>query len=99
MNAQRITTPPPTVQAGLRGGEGVGERVEALMAELQNALAACNCGPLRAIIDSDGRGMVHALHGTPVSRKRFTTGVPVQMLRDMVGPHRNPFPKLDGGQS
>ncbi len=65
-------------------------KVDQLLVELRDALAACGLGPLRAIVDSDGNCVVHQPSGRPMSKTQRVWGVPVQMLRDVYGPFMPP---------
>ncbi|WP_279483954.1 hypothetical protein [Aureimonas sp. SK2] len=65
-------------------------KVDRLLVELRDALAACNQGPLRAIVDSDGNCVVQQPSGRPMSKTQRIWGVPVQMLRDVYGPFMPP---------
>ena len=65
-------------------------RVDHLMEKLRQALAACDQGPLRAVVDSDGHAIVQALEGRPLVAGNRIVGVPPYMARTTMGPERRP---------
>lgn len=66
------------------------QKVGRLISELREALAACDQGPLRATIDSDGNAIVQPLAGLPLFRGERIVGVSTLMFRTIYGPERQP---------
>ncbi|WAJ30607.1 hypothetical protein [Jiella sp. R10] len=56
-------------------------QVEQMLAELQATLVACDVGPLRAMIDSDGSITVFSVAGEPFVAGHRLVGLPAVMVR------------------